>query len=68
MDWFIWLFVGLSVLFTIVPAFLYFNGEEEQAIKLVIGWWGAVAVLAITTVLMMFIIKPALNWGLTLIF
>lgn len=68
MDWFIWLFVGLSVIFTIVPAFLYFNDEEQQATHLFVGWWGGVAVIAIITAIMTFFIKPMLNWGLTLMF
>lgn len=68
MDWFIWLFVGLSALFTIVSTILYFNDEEEQAIKLVIGWWGSVAAIAIVTAVMTLLIKPMLNFGLTLIF
>jgi len=68
MDWFMWLFVGLSVVFTIVPAILYFNDEEEQAIHLVIGWWGGVLTIAVVTVVMMFVVKPILNWGFALIF
>jgi len=68
MDWFVWLFVGLTVFFTIVPAILYFNDEEQQAMHLLIGWWGGVITIAITTAVMMYIIKPFLNWGITLMF
>lgn len=68
MDWFIWLFGGLSVLFTIVPVFLYLNDEEQQAINLLVGWWGGVAALAIVTAAMMYVVKPILNWGFDLIF
>ena len=68
MDWFIWLFVGLSVLFTIVPAFLYLNGEEDQATHLFTGWWGAVLVLALVTAAMTYVVKPILNSGFNLVF
>ena len=67
MDWFIWLFVGLSVFFTIVPAFLYFNDEEDQAKHIFLGWWGAVLTIALVTAVMTFVIKPMLNWGFNLV-
>ena len=68
MDWFIWLFVGLSVLFTVVPAFLYFNDEEDQAVHLFVGWWGSVLLLALITAAMTYVIKPILNSGFNLVF
>ena len=61
------LFVGLSVLFTIVPAFLYLNGEERLATHIFIGWWRGVLVLALTTAAMMYVIKPILNSGFNLV-
>ena len=67
MDWFIWLFVGLSVLFIIVPAFFYLNDEKDLAIHLFVGWWGGVMAIVIITAAMTFIIKPILNWGFSLV-
>ena len=68
MDWFIWIFVGLSVLFTIVPAFLYLNDEKHQATHLFVGWWGGVIAIALITAAMTYVIKPILNSGFNLVF
>lgn len=69
MDWFFWLFGGLSALFTIFPAIMYFWGdpqEKAQGVKMFVGWWGGVAALAATTLVMMFVVKPAIGFILNL--
>ena len=68
MDWFIWLFGGLAVFFTIVPAFFYLNDEKDLAIHLFTGWWGAVLTIALITAAMTYVIKPILNSGFNLVF
>jgi len=68
MDSFTWLFGGLTVVFTVFPAILYLNDEQEEAIRLLVGFWGGVLTVVAFTIAMMFVVKPILNWGFNLVF
>ncbi len=68
MDWFWWLFGGLSALFTILGLLLIGNGEEDAGQKLLAGWWGGVLMVTVTVLALTFVIKPVLAFIWDLIF
>ncbi len=69
-GWFLWLFGGMSVFFTVIPLLMLLGAnskyEEEQAIKLMAGWWGGVVTVVGTTLAMTFVIKPIIQFVLDL--
>lgn len=61
-EWIIWLLGVLCVLMTVGGGLLCLNDEKEAGMKLLVGWWGGVAMVVITTLTMTFVVNPVLAW------
>jgi len=64
-EWIVWLIGGLSAFFTIAGVLMSLSSDRESkeaGQKLLIGWWGGMAAVVATTLLMTFVVNPTLAW------
>jgi len=71
MEPFMWWILVVYVVVTVIVGFTYIYGdscEQHDAVKLLAGLWGGSAVVVISVFAMTFVVKPVLNWLITLVF